>query len=57
MSLQASQGHPDAVRATWRSLQRRLEALDLDCEPATVRLYRSLTEDVAPAGLGVPAQR
>jgi DNA-binding SARP family transcriptional activator len=42
MTLQAAQGHPDTVKATWKLLQSRLGGLDLDVEDATRRLYRSL---------------
>ncbi len=49
MAAQARLGRPDAVRATWRALQRRLAELDLDPEPATVRLYRGLTVEVTTA--------
>ncbi len=48
MTAQARLERPDAVKATWRALQRRLADLDLDPEPATLRLYRSLTADPAP---------
>jgi DNA-binding SARP family transcriptional activator/LysM repeat protein len=43
MRLQAAQGRPDTVKATWRLLQSRLGDLDLDVEDATAHLYRSLT--------------
>jgi DNA-binding SARP family transcriptional activator len=42
MTLQARQGRTDAVKATWRNLQRRLAELDLDADAATARLYRRL---------------
>jgi hypothetical protein len=45
MSLQAGQGRPDAVKATWRQLQRRLIEIDLDPDPATARLYRILVAE------------
>ena len=45
MVLQASRGRLDAVAATWRVLQRTLAAIDVDPEPATARLYRSLTTE------------
>ena len=58
MALQARHDGLGSVPATRELLQRRLSDLDLDCEPATVRLYRSLTEDgPAPAGLVVGTQR
>jgi DNA-binding SARP family transcriptional activator len=41
MILQAGQGRTDAVKATWRQLQRHLVELDLDPDPATARLYQS----------------
>lgn len=44
MALQANGGRIDAVRATWRLLQRRLLDLDLDPDPASERLFRSLVE-------------
>lgn len=48
MSLHAGQGRTDAVKATWRQLQRRLVEIDLDPDPATARLYRHLvTEEPA----------
>jgi DNA-binding SARP family transcriptional activator len=43
MSLHAAHGRTDAVAATWKILQERLGDLDLEVEPATTRLYRSLT--------------
>ncbi len=42
MVLQAKIGRIDAVKATWRLLQRRLD-LDLDPDPSSGQLYRSLT--------------
>ncbi len=39
MTLQAAHGHT----ATWKLLHQRLGDLDLEVEPATTRLYRSLT--------------
>ncbi|HZT66999.1 MAG TPA: BTAD domain-containing putative transcriptional regulator [Acidimicrobiales bacterium] len=42
MALQAARGDTDAVKATWRQLQRRLVEIDLDPDPATARLYRRL---------------
>jgi len=45
MSIQAGQRRSDAVKATWRQLQRRLIELDLDPDPATARLYRSLVAE------------
>jgi DNA-binding SARP family transcriptional activator len=42
MALQAAHGRIDAVTATWKLLQTRLADLDLEVEPATTRLYRSL---------------
>jgi hypothetical protein len=45
MSLQAGRGRTDAVKATWRQLQRRLIELDLDPDPATARLYRNLVSE------------
>lgn len=43
MALQAKGGRIDAVEATWRLLQRRLLDLDLDPDPSSGQLYRSLT--------------
>jgi DNA-binding SARP family transcriptional activator len=43
MNLQAELGRPDAVADTWRLLEDRLGEIDVDPEPATERLYRSLT--------------
>jgi DNA-binding SARP family transcriptional activator len=43
MALRAAHGHLDAVIATWKLLKQRLTDLDLDVEPATSRLYLSLT--------------
>ena len=43
MALHAGQCRPDAVTATWQLLHQRLGDLALDVEPATIRLYRSLT--------------
>jgi DNA-binding SARP family transcriptional activator len=42
MALQADRGRLDAVADTWRLLQERLDEIDVDPEPATVRLHRSL---------------
>jgi DNA-binding SARP family transcriptional activator len=42
MVLHAAHGRIDAVTATWKILQARLADLDLDMEPATTRLYRTL---------------
>jgi DNA-binding SARP family transcriptional activator len=42
MTLQAERGRLDAVAATWRLLERRLAEIDVDPEPTTVRLHRSL---------------
>ncbi|MGH8996043.1 MAG: hypothetical protein ACRDYB_08460, partial [Acidimicrobiales bacterium] len=47
MALQAAVGRPDAVRATWKLLCSRLAEADLEVEPASTRLYRSLTAEVA----------
>ena len=43
MALQAERGRLDAVADTWRLLQDRLDEIDVDPEPATVRIHRSLT--------------
>ena len=43
MALQGAHGRIDAVTATWKLLHQRLGDLDLEVEPATTRLYRSLT--------------
>jgi len=43
MVLQAARNRPGTVAATWRLLQGRLSALDLEVEDATSRLYHSLT--------------
>jgi DNA-binding SARP family transcriptional activator len=43
MALQAARGRLGAVGSTWRQLNLRLAELDLDVEPATARLYRTLT--------------
>ena len=43
MTLQGVRDRPDTVAATWRLLERRLAEIDVDPEPATVRLYRSLS--------------
>ena len=42
MTLHSARGRPDALSSTWRLLKRRLAELDLDAEPATERLYRTL---------------
>ena len=47
MTIQGAAGRTDAVRATWRLLQRRLAELDLEVEPQTARLYRDLTDQPA----------
>jgi DNA-binding SARP family transcriptional activator/LysM repeat protein len=43
MALQGAHGRIDAVTTTWKLLHQRLGDLDLEVEPATTRLYRSLT--------------
>ncbi|MHB1986660.1 MAG: BTAD domain-containing putative transcriptional regulator [Acidimicrobiales bacterium] len=43
MSIHGRRGRPDAVKTTWRLLECRLEEIDVDPEPATLRLHRSLT--------------
>ena len=43
MALHGAHGRIDAVTATWKLLHQRLGDLDLEVEPATTRLYRSLT--------------
>ena len=43
MALHAAHGRIDAVTTTWKLLHQRLGDLDLEVEPATTRLYRSLT--------------
>ncbi len=48
MLAQAAAGRSDAVRHTWRRLSQALAELDLDPEPATTALYRSLTETGRP---------
>ena len=47
MTIQARHGRPDAVTATWQTLQRRLADLDVEVDEATARLYRSLTKSDA----------
>ena len=50
MALHATHGRLDAVTAIWKLLQQRLSNLDLDVEPTTTRLYRSLmTRDTEEA--------
>ena len=51
MALQARNRGAGAVHTTWKLLHRRLGDLDLDCEPATARLYRSLVAEDAKAGI------
>ncbi|MDA8186133.1 MAG: BTAD domain-containing putative transcriptional regulator [Actinomycetota bacterium] len=43
LSLHGRRRRPEAVETTFRLLQRRLEEIDVDPEPATLRLHRSLT--------------
>jgi len=43
LSLHGRRRRPEAVETTFRLLQRRLEEIDVDPEPATLRLDRSLT--------------
>jgi DNA-binding SARP family transcriptional activator len=43
MTLHAARGRLDAVGSTWRQLNLCLAELDLDVEPASARLYRTLT--------------
>jgi DNA-binding SARP family transcriptional activator len=52
MALQAAHGRIDAVTATWKLLHQRLGDLDLEVEPATTRLYRSLTASVPDTSEG-----
>jgi DNA-binding SARP family transcriptional activator len=47
MTIQARHGRPDAVTATWQTLQRRLADLDVEVDEATARLYRSLAKSDA----------
>ncbi len=46
MTVHAARGRIDAVTATWKLLRQRLGDLDLEVEPTTTRLYRSLTTNV-----------
>jgi len=46
LTIQGGFHRTDAVRRTWRLLRGRLAELDLDPEPATVALYRRLTDAV-----------
>lgn len=50
MALQARNCGTDSVHSTWRQLQHRLSDLDLDCEPATAVVYRSLTSGTDASG-------
>ena len=43
MTLYGSAGRHDAVRTTWRQLQRSLAEIDVDVDDATTRLYHDLT--------------
>lgn len=47
MTVHATHGHPGSLDAIWQLLHHRLGELDLEVEPATARLYRSLT---SPSG-------
>ena len=47
LTIQGGLNRTDAVRRTWRLLRGRLAELDLDPEPATVALYRRLTDALA----------
>jgi DNA-binding SARP family transcriptional activator len=51
MALQARIGRPDSIAATWHQLQRNLAVLEVDPEPATVRLFQDLShrDDLADA--------
>lgn len=49
MTLQAGQGRTDAIKATWRLLQRRLIEVDVDPDRATARLYRRLSSGESAA--------
>jgi DNA-binding SARP family transcriptional activator len=42
MTLHAAHDRHDVVTATWRLLQQRLGDINLDVEPASIRLYQSL---------------
>jgi DNA-binding SARP family transcriptional activator len=58
MTLHAARGRLDAVGSTWRQLNLRLAELDLDVEPASARLYRTLTagqEADAPCPARLPS--
>jgi len=58
MTIHAARGRLDAVGSTWRQLNRRLAELDLDVEPASARLYRTLTageETDAPRPARLPS--
>lgn len=50
MVVQGRLGRLDAVRATWRAMQRRLADLDIDPEPRTLHLYRTLIAQIGGAG-------
>jgi DNA-binding SARP family transcriptional activator len=52
MALLAAHGRIDAVTATWKLLHQRLGDLELEVEPATTRLYRSLTTSDADTSDG-----
>jgi DNA-binding SARP family transcriptional activator len=50
MTLQGRLGRMDSVAATWRRLQHNLAELDLDPEPATVRLHQELVHERLSTG-------
>ena len=56
MALHAAHGHHEALAAVWQCLGRRLADLDVEMDPATIRLYRSLTASDERAGGPRPAR-
>ena len=56
MALHAAHGHLETLAALWQCLGRRLADLDVEMDPATIRLYRSLTASDERSGGPRPAR-
>ncbi len=54
MALHGAHGHHEALGAVWQCLGRRLADLDVEMDPATIRLYRSLTASASEERAGGP---
>ena len=54
MALHGAHGRHEALGAVWQCLGRRLADLDVEMDPATIRLYRSLTASASEERTGGP---